>query len=65
MCKVAQIEVFPRGNSILSDFRFSDSAVFPTCAKGLKNSAKSGFPKLLRLKTCPKDLVIPGPSGNS
>ena len=60
ICKVAQIEVFPWGNSILSDFRILDFTDFPTCAKELQNFAKSGFPTLLRLKTCPKESVNSG-----
>ena len=64
-CKVTQVEVFPRGNSIPGNFRFSIFAYWTTCSKDLKNSAKSGSPKLLRLKTCPKDLTISCRSRNS
>ena len=60
MCKVTQVEVFPQGNSILSNFRFSIFTELTTCSKDLKNSAKSGSPKLPRLKRCPKDLVNSG-----
>ena len=65
MSQVAPIQVFPRGNSILRNFRILSSADFLTYTKELKISRVSGFPDVLRLKTCTKDLVIPGRSWDS
>ena len=62
MSEVAPIEVFPRGNWILRNFRILGSADFPTCTKEFDISRVSGFPHVLRLKTCTKDLVISGRS---
>ena len=65
MSEVAPIEVFPRENWILRNFRILSSADFPTCTKELKISRVSGLPHVLRLKTCTKELVISGTSWNS
>ena len=65
MSEVAPIEVFPRENWILRNFRISGSADFPTCTKELDISRVSGCPHVLRLTTCTKYSVISGRYWNS